>query len=111
LDWVAQIKKEQGKAHKIAEPEDDGPELFEDLIWIWQGFISLSHSRSVGMSGPLHITFSEINAYCSLYSITGHRKKIDFADHVTLLDSLWIEDYYEKDSERRKALDANKKNK
>lgn len=66
------------------------------------------------MAGPLHITFSEINHYCQIYGIDGYRKKIDFADYVKLLDTLWIEDYYEKEKEKKRkeeTLNNLKKNK
>jgi hypothetical protein len=84
------------------------------LRWIWEGFLILSASRPAGMAGPLHITFSEINHYCQIYGIDGYRKKIDFADYVKLLDTLWIEDYYEKEKEKKRkeeTLNNLKKNK
>lgn len=106
------IKKEQGINVEQPEKEkNEGPELFNDLIWVWNGFLALSNSRSVGMAGPLHITYSEINNYCELYSIKGYIKKSDFADHVRLLDNLWIEDYYEKEKKKRAAEDRKKNNK
>lgn len=80
-------------------------------MWLWHGFIILSGSRPVGMAGPLHIMFSEIQAYCHLYDITESRKKEEFTDFVKMLDTLWIEDYYDKDKKRKEAEDRKRKNK
>jgi len=63
------------------------------------------------MGGPLHIPFSEIAAYCHLYEIVDYRKKLDFADFVKMLDVLWIEDYYAKESKRKTAEERNNKKK
>jgi hypothetical protein len=69
------------------------PEIFQDLLWIWEGFMCLSTSRQYGMSAPQPISLSDIHAYCSFRGITDADDRDDFLYHVQKLDSVFIQEW------------------
>ena len=101
----------KGQVPIIEEIVDEGPKVFDDLLWAWNGFLQLSASRPVGMGGPMHIPFSEISHYCQLYGIDSNNKRIFFANVTKVLDNIWIEDYYDKTNKVKQAEDRKNKTK
>lgn len=69
---------------------DSKPNLFDDLIWIWDAFCTLSGCRSFGMNGPHAISFSEIQAMSNELEIKGETRT-RFFNRMTFLDRIFIE--------------------
>jgi hypothetical protein len=69
------------------------PELFSDLSWIWEGFMVLSVSRQIGMSGPQPITMSDVLAYCDFEQVRHPDDREEFLHHIQKLDQLYMADW------------------
>ncbi len=69
------------------------PDLYTDLLWIWEGFIILSSSRQIGMNGPQPILMSEISAYAQYAEISDLTDRDDFLHHVQKLDLVFMADW------------------
>ena len=94
--WVNKVRKEKGLP-LLAE----GPQLFPDVVWVWNGFMHLSKRRPQGFSGALPITIEAIDAYARLKAV--RTDDLDFFfTAVTELDDLWLVDYDDR-AEREKA--------
>lgn len=82
---------------------EPGPELFQDLTWIWEGFRLLSRCRQWGTSGPLPLQLGELMEYTTLHSISDPDDLIDFINFAKLLDEEWLSDWYKKSEIRSKS--------
>jgi hypothetical protein len=69
------------------------PDLFPDLLWIWEGFMVLSTCRQYGMSAPQPIPLSEILAYCEYHQIDDVDERDEFLYHVQKLDLVLQADF------------------
>lgn len=69
------------------------PDLFPDLLWIWEGFMVLSTARQLGMSGPQPILLTEIHSYCEYERIYDDDARDDFLHHVQKLDLVFLADF------------------
>lgn len=69
------------------------PELFADLLWIWEAFMVLSAARQVGMSSPQPIPVSELFAYCRYNQIYDVVDREELLHHVQKLDMVYLSDY------------------
>jgi hypothetical protein len=69
------------------------PELFPDLLWIWEGFMFLTSSRQFGMASPQPILISEIVAYCELMGINDPDEREEFLHHVQKMDLVFQADF------------------
>lgn len=69
------------------------PQLYQDLVWIWEAFMMLSGGRGSGMGGPLPISLQEILAYGKIYAIEGEELE-DFAWIIRRMDSEWLNIFY-----------------
>jgi hypothetical protein len=81
---------------------DSRPEIFPDLLWIWEGFMCLSMSRQYGMSSPQRISMSEVNAYCEFKELFDPDDRDDFLYHVQKLDSVFMKDWLAKNPTKGK---------
>ena len=63
------------------------PDLYADLLVVWEGFIALSSSK-VGLET---INFSEIEAWLNLNGIFGLDQRQEIAHLVRILDSKHLE--------------------
>jgi hypothetical protein len=69
------------------------PELFSDLLWIWEGFMVLSSLRQVGMSGPQPLAMSDILSYAKYERIDDPEERVEFLHHVQKLDLVFRADW------------------
>lgn len=69
------------------------PELFGDLQWIWEGFMVLSSSRQIGMSGPQPIQMTEVLSYCEYQDLRDRDEREEFLHHVQKMDLVFMADY------------------
>lgn len=88
-DWLAQAAAESGI--EISIPA--APDLPFWLVWVWEGFIALSGSRTIGVSGPNKISFLDIKAYLDLLEIRSALMRQDFLYYITRLDDKFFEMY------------------
>lgn len=72
--------KAVGKAKKHLPPD-----LYNDLIFIWDAFIALSSSRSGA------ITFSEIESYLNLNGIVNLERRQEVAHLIRIMDEKYIQ--------------------
>lgn len=90
---------------------DNQPELFEDLIPVWEAFEDLAKARQRDLGTPLPITFAEITAWLDLHGIEGHDTRLEWAGLIRALDETWLRIEGAKAEERRKAdADADRSN-
>lgn len=78
------------------------PELFGDLLWIWEGFMVLSTCRQYGMSSPQPISMGEIHAYCQFNGIYSPDEREEFLHHITKLDLVFLADWRVKNPSGKK---------
>jgi hypothetical protein len=69
------------------------PEMFSDLLWIWEGFMCLSQTRQFGMAAPQPISLVDINAYCEFRDISDPDDRDDFLYHVRNMDRVWMQEW------------------
>lgn len=60
---------------------DERPELFDDLLDVWEGFVLLSPSRQSGM-GMGYIPLAEIKAYLELFGTYDVERFVRLIRHV-----------------------------
>jgi len=97
--WLREIKEQQGIA---LTPEDVGPELFPDVVWLWQAFHFLARRRTYGMDGPLSISVEAMHSYLVMKGIQREDDIDLFLRCVPLLDDTWMEKYYADQEANRK---------
>ena len=66
------------------------PNLFQDLLWIWDAFCTLNKCRTSGMAGPDPLEFIQIQAMANELEINGDTRT-RFFDRVILLDTVFLE--------------------
>lgn len=66
------------------------PTIFDDLIWVWEGFGVLSSSRQMGMNGPQPLILSEIIFYLDYIGIDSRDEREEFLHLVQFLDRVYI---------------------
>ncbi len=65
------------------------PELFGDLVWVWEAYLTLSAGRQHGMAGPQPISLVELLAYCSFRGITDPDERDELLHLVQHLDGVY----------------------
>jgi hypothetical protein len=70
----------------------DPPKLFDDLIYIWEGFLALSSSRVNFCS----ISFSEIESWLNLNSIFNRERRQEVTHLIRIMDEQYLEYFREK---------------
>ena len=78
------------------------PELFRDLHWIWEAYMSLSASRQAGMAGPQPISITEVLSYCEFQGITNPDDREELLHHVHLMDRIFMADFRAKQPKSNK---------
>lgn len=78
------------------------PEIFRDLVWIWEGFMCLSLSRQYGMGAPQPVSMSDVLAYCEFFHIYDPADREDFLYHVQRMDAVFMKDFKEKNKNTNK---------
>jgi hypothetical protein len=66
------------------------PDLFPDLLWIWESFMVLSSARQVGMSGPQPMTITDINAFCQFHEMTNRDEREEFLYYMQEMDRSFL---------------------
>lgn len=66
------------------------PEMFPDLVWIYEGFMCLSASRQFGMGAPQRISITDVLSYCEYRGIDDDDDRDDFLFHVQQLDQVFM---------------------
>lgn len=69
------------------------PELYQDLLWIWEAFMILSTARQIGMSGPQPINMTDLNSYCEFEGIRHPEEREELRHHIQKLDLHFLADY------------------
>ena len=108
-EWLAKIRAEKGL--DIKDPVVPDVRLFPDLLWVWEGFITLSRCRGNNESGPQPITVSEINAYAEYRNIDGDYERKTFLKYVGELDDKYLAHKYDEraKAEKKAKADAERK--
>lgn len=68
------------------------PEIFTDLIWVWEGFLTLSSARQLGFNGPQPISLSELLAFLQYRGIEDPEDREEFVTLVQSLDQVFMAD-------------------
>jgi hypothetical protein len=66
------------------------PELFPDLVGVWQGFLSLHNARQVLAGGVMPISFAEIKSWLDIYGYQGEKRQ-ELAHYIRVLDMRYFE--------------------
>jgi len=75
-------RAEQGKPTPALEAK---PDIYEDLIEVWQAFVDLSRSRQSGF-GVSAISTSDILAWCDIHRISKD-ERAEFYGYIRALDN------------------------
>jgi hypothetical protein len=93
---------ERRAARGLSTPAiDNRPELYEDLIPVWEAFEDLSKTRARDLGSPMPITFAEISAWLDLHSIEGADTRAEFAALIRSMDEDWFRIEAKKAQERK----------
>jgi len=84
---------ERGEDPSLFPILNSKPELFTDLQWIWEAYMSLTQSRQFGMSSPQPIAVSEILAYAEYNRIEDTVDREELLHHVQCMDQVFLADY------------------
>ena len=76
------------------------PELFRDLVWIWEAYMVLSTSRQNGMSGPQPISITDIHSYMLIEGIYDRDDRELLLHHVQHMDNVFKADYIARNPQR-----------
>ena len=68
------------------------PEMFSELVWVWEGFLTISASRQMGFNGPQPISLSEVLAFLTYRGISDPEEREQFLTLVQALDQVFIAD-------------------
>jgi hypothetical protein len=91
-DQAEQLRAIAEETGRLPPALRDEPEVFEDMLWVWDAFWVLHRSRPIGWSvGPIPI--SEIDAYVRL---SGVRRKWFLVRAVDSLDRVYLADHHER---------------
>lgn len=69
------------------------PELFSELLWIWEAYSVLTQSRQLGMSSPQPIAIGEILAYAEFVDLRDTTEREELLHHVQFLDQVFLADF------------------
>lgn len=69
------------------------PELFRDLVWIWEAYMVLSTSRQNGMSGPQPISISDIHSFMLIQDVNDMEDRELLLHHVQHMDNVFRADH------------------
>jgi hypothetical protein len=72
------------------------PELFEDLIPVWNAFQELSVGRHYSMAGPSGLTSSEITAWLDLEEINDGDTRRFFHRMIRAMDASFLHHVHSK---------------
>ncbi|AFU86926.1 tail assembly chaperone [Caulobacter virus Karma] len=114
-DWLARIKAQNSGPPPSADDEFDlnaepkGIEPYPDLLWVWDGFWRLSNKRPNGMSGPMRIPTSEIEAFTRIRR-WDYAKSNEFLFYVDMMDEVYMAHVAKvlEEQERQRETAANK---
>lgn len=68
------------------------PSLYPDLVWVWEGFLTISASRQMGFNGPQPISLSEVLAFLHYRGIEDQEEREEFVTLVQALDQVYMAD-------------------
>ena len=93
MDWggFEQKLKAKGVAKKR-------PELYGDLVEVWEAFLALNSSRIITREGVRPIPYSEINAWLDIHRIQGDTRE-EYAHLLRILDRAFLEKVRNKNAE------------
>ncbi|MHC5053639.1 MAG: phage tail assembly chaperone [Planctomycetota bacterium] len=77
------------------------PQLYEDLVPVWNAFLALDRARSVGFV-PNPITVEAIAVYLDLYAVEGDERRLWF-ERIQAMDAAclgWRMDRAERERKR-----------
>jgi len=74
----------------------DVPELYDDLVFVWEGFTALALTRQQGSS----IQFAEIESWLNLNGIENLETRQEFAHLIRVMDSEYINFFREKNKNK-----------
>lgn len=72
------------------------PDIWPDLVWIWEAFTYLTGGRQMGFNGPQPIALAEVLAYAEFRGIQCPDEREELLYHVQRLDALYLSDYHTK---------------
>lgn len=113
--WLQKLYEEGHIKKAPSEPaQEQPPELFPDLYWIWESYCFLSERRGVGPGGPLPITVSDMNAFIELTGRIEPRYRRQLVRFIPPLDRAFLKDFYDRqkvemDKNMRKAESSKRK--
>jgi hypothetical protein len=85
------------------------PELWPDLVWVWEAYMFLSSSRQMGFAGPQPISLAEVLAYSDFRGIEDADERDELLHHVQRLDQIYLADHAAKAKSKSAAPHTPKK--
>jgi hypothetical protein len=69
------------------------PEIFTDLVWIWEAFSTISGSRQLGFNGPQPLALNEVLSYAHYRGINDPEDREELLHLVQHLDRVFMNDF------------------
>ena len=66
------------------------PDLYPDLLWIWESWMVLSSARQLGMNGPQPLSIADIHAFCLFQDIRNRDEREEFLYHMQEMDRAFL---------------------
>jgi hypothetical protein len=101
-EWIAKLYADGNpklKNKPVPVVQEPAPELFDDLIWVWEAYCFLSERRGIGPGGPVPITTTDIMSYCTLTGRDEQRYRAQCVMFIPALDRVYLKDFYDKQAE------------
>ena len=96
------IKKRRGSATQA-------PELFPDLLWIWDFFNILNRQRQVGQHGPQPSSLTDIRSLAEMMGYVSYDDLDLLLKVIPELDAIILKDHYDTVEKLNKKGNKNKK--
>lgn len=86
------IVKSQPEAAKV---DENRPDLFPDVRWIWDLFDILNRQRQVGANGPQPLSISDISSLLSLKGVENSDDVDMLLNVLPHLDGVYLKNHYD----------------
>lgn len=105
--WIKDLEEEGLK--KRRGPTTQPPELFPDLLWVWEFFNILNRQRQVGQHGPQPSSLTDIRSLAEMMGYVSYDDLDFLLKVVPELDAIILKDHYDAVEKLNKKGGKNKK--
>lgn len=105
--WFNKLEEEGLKKRRGTTTQ--APELFPDLLWIWEFFNILNRQRQVGPHGPQPSSLTDIRSLAEMMGYVSYDDLDFLLKVIPELDAIILKDHYDTVEKLNKKGNKNKK--